>query len=166
MSTLHYRKAKPDDMDWAYQLFRTTMKEYIDQTWGWDELFQRHGFDENIRSSGLVIVSLADNTAQNDNPQNVTQDITQAITDIGAYSLKQKTDHLLLDMLLVAPHWQRHGHGSRILQHILQQGKAASQPIRLSVLRNNPAYHFYCRHGFSIESEDDFRYRMILEQRQ
>jgi GNAT superfamily N-acetyltransferase len=154
MSTLHYRKAKPEDMDWAYQLFRTTMKEYIDQTWGWDELFQRHGFDENIRSAGLLIVSLDDKLAKD-----------QA-AKIGAYSLKQNTGYLLLDMLLVAPQWQRHGYGSRILQHILQQGNATSQPIRLSVLRNNPAYHFYCRHGFTIESQDDFRYRMISEQRQ
>ncbi|ALO45206.1 GNAT family N-acetyltransferase [Pseudohongiella spirulinae] len=162
MSTLHYRKAKPDDMDWAYQLFRATMKEYIDQTWGWNELFQRHGFDENIRSSGLIIVSLTDRSVQGNTPR----DITQPITQIGAYSLKQKTDHLLLDMLLVAPQWQRHGYGSQILQHILQQGKSDAQPIRLSVLRNNPAYHFYCHHGFTVESQDAFRYRMILEQRQ
>lgn len=155
MSTLRYRKARSEETDWAYQLFRTTMKDYIDQTWGWDELFQRHGFDENIRSAGLVIVSLDD------------KDETVADTcKIGAYSLKPKTDHLLLDMLLVAPQWQRHGYGSRILQHVLQQGKAAGKPLRLSVLRNNPAFHFYCHHGFSIESQDDFRYRMISEQSQ
>ena len=35
------RTGRKDDEDWLFQLFSSTMQDYIDDAWGWDELFQR-----------------------------------------------------------------------------------------------------------------------------
>jgi len=35
------RPATPDDFDFLYLLHVETMKEYVDQTWGWDDTVQK-----------------------------------------------------------------------------------------------------------------------------
>lgn len=144
---LSYRKAQPWDMDWAYRIFKTGMQSYITRTWGWNELFQEHSFFANLPASSFVIASVATPADER--------------VDIGGYCLKQKTDHLYLEMLLVDPAWQRKGFGSAIIAEVMRQANSLEKPVRLSVLKINPASQFYQRLGFIVETEDDIRYRMI-----
>jgi ribosomal protein S18 acetylase RimI-like enzyme len=139
---MDYRKAETREMDWVYQLFKSCLQEYISATWGWDELFQRHSFDENIPAAGFVIAS------------------SNGI-DIGGYSLQKKDGYLYLEMLLIAPAWQRRGLGRVIMQHLLELSTQHQKPLRLSVLKTNPASEFYTRLGLGTESEDQYRYRMV-----
>ena len=136
-----FRKAEAEEMDWAYQLFKSGLQQYIEETWGWNELFQRHSFQVNLPASSFMIVSL-------DNE------------DIGGYCLKNKTDHLYLEMLLLTQHKQRQGLGTQIMQHVMSQAGKQGLPIQLSVLKNNPAHQFYRRLGFNVYAEDSFRYKM------
>ncbi|HBX36006.1 MAG TPA: hypothetical protein DEG76_01305 [Pseudohongiella sp.] len=142
MITLHYKKAAPKDMDWAYQLFRTVMRQYIADTWGWDELFQRHSFEENIPASSFTMISHNDQ-------------------DIGGYSLKSEADHLRLEMLLIHPDWQRNGVGTAVMERLFSASRQQQKTLRLNVLKANPAYNFYLKLGLAIESEDRYRYRML-----
>jgi ribosomal protein S18 acetylase RimI-like enzyme len=137
-----YRKADPTEMDWVYRLFKSCLQEYISATWGWDELFQRHSFDENITAADFVIARWKNE-------------------DIGGYSLQKKDGYLYLEMLLVEPCWQRQGLGRVIMQHLIEQSAQQRLPLRLSVLKTNPAADFYTRLGLHTESEDQYRYRMI-----
>lgn len=139
---LCFRRAATADMDWAYQLFKSCLQDYISATWGWDELFQRHSFADNIPASEFMIVSLDGQ-------------------DVGGYSLKRKNDQLILEMLLITPACQNRGLGQQVMGHILDQSRKAQLPLRLSVLRTNPAYAFYHRLGFVTENEDQYRYRMV-----
>lgn len=145
--SLNYRKAKAREMDWAYQIFKTGMQSYITRTWGWNELFQEHSFFDNLPASSFIIASV-------DIPD-------QGRTDIGGYCLKQKQDHLYLEMLLIEPSWQRQGYGTAIMTDVMQQAAKLNSPVRLSVLKINPALHFYHQLGFVVETEDEIRYRMI-----
>lgn len=146
MGRLSYRKAQAWEMDWAYQIFKTCMQSYITQTWGWNELFQEHSFFENLPASSFIIASLG---AREDEG-----------VDIGGYFLKQKADHLYLEMLLIDPAWQRQGLGSEIMHLLQDQAREQGMAIRLSVLKVNPAVRFYQELGFTIDHEDDIRYRM------
>lgn len=128
-------------MDWAYQIFKRVMQSYIKKTWGWNELFQRHSFQENLPASGFTIISLSG-------------------VDIGGYCLKNKPDHLYLEMLLIDSEWQRKGYGTQVIQQLLLQAQAEGLPIKLSVLKNNPAFEFYQTLGFVVENEDCFRYQL------
>lgn len=144
---LHFRKAQPRDMNWAYRIFKSGMQSYITRTWGWNELFQEHSFFVNLPAASFVIASVATPADKR--------------VDIGGYCLKQKTDHLYLEMLLVDPAWQRKGFGSAIMAEVMRQANTLKKPVRLSVLKINPASQFYQRLGFTVEFEDDIRYRMI-----
>lgn len=152
---LSFRKAQTRDMDWVYRIFKTGMQSYITRTWGWNELFQEHSFFANLPASSFVIASIAGP----DDPACDTPD--QRNIDIGGYCLKQKADHLFLEMLLVDPAWQRRGYGSAIMAEVMQRAHSLEKPVRLSVLKINPASRFYQHLGFVVESEDDIRYRMI-----
>lgn len=141
MNTLSYRKANAADMDWAYQLFKKGLQTYIDRTWGWNELFQHHSFMENIPPTHFTIVSAAGQ-------------------DVGGYFLKPFESHLYLDMLLIKPEHQNCGYGTQIIRHLQQRANQQQLPIKLSVLKVNPALRFYHRLEFVVESEDEFRYRL------
>lgn len=138
---IKFRKAEMEEMDWAYQLFKTNLQQYIAETWGWNELFQRHSFLVNLPASSFMIASMRNE-------------------DIGGYCLKNKTDHLYLEMLLLTPEKQRQGLGTQIMKHLMQQAEQQKLPVQLSVLKNNPAHLFYRELGFSVYAEDDFRYKM------
>jgi GNAT superfamily N-acetyltransferase len=141
MNSITFRKANKADMEWAYETFRTTMKSYIEDTWGWDELFQQYGFKENLPPSSFTIAAL------------------NSVT-IGAYSLTEKTDHLWLEMLLILPDYQNQGLGTRILHTIQTAASLKQKPLRLSVLKVNPAREFYRRLGFEISGEDTWSYKL------
>lgn len=152
---LSYRKAQPREMHWAYRIFKSGMQSYITRTWGWNELFQEHSFFANLPASGFVIASTTTGDAFG------AAKLDRRNIDIGGYCLKQKPDHLYLEMLLVDPAWQRKGFGSAIMADVMRQANTLEKPVRLSVLKINPASQFYQRLGFTVEFEDDIRYRMI-----
>lgn len=139
---LSARPALPDEMTWAFQLFKRCLGRYIDQTWGWDEVFQQHGFLENFSPANFDIIIL--------NQQR-----------IGGMSFISRSDDLKLELLMIDAPWRNTGLGSTIMQSLMAQATARSQPLRLSVLRCNPALHFYQRLNFRTESQDSERYRMI-----
>jgi len=141
MNSITFRKASQSDMGWAYETFRTTMKSYIEDTWGWDELFQQVGFAENLPSSSFTIAAL------------------NSVT-IGTYSLTEKPDHLWLEILLILPDYQKQGLGTRILHTIQTEASLKQKPLRLSVLKVNPAREFYRRLGFEISGEDTWSYKL------
>jgi GNAT superfamily N-acetyltransferase len=140
---LSFRTAEIEEMDWAYQLFKEGLQQYIAQTWGWNELFQRHSFLANLPASSFVI-------------------ITRDEDDVGGYCLKHKSDHLYLEMLLLTASAQRKGIGTQVMKLLIAQANDRSLPIRLSVLRNNPAHLFYRQLGFDVIAEDNFRYEMSI----
>ena len=51
MSTMiQSRPATHKDSEFLYNLKKITLKEYIEQVWGWDEKFQR-----NLHKRGLIL---------------------------------------------------------------------------------------------------------------
>ena len=93
------RTGRKDDEDWLFQLFSSTMQDYIDDAWGWDELFQREGF----------ITSL---------PANKFQVLEFAGKAVGSYHLSDRETHFLLDMIMVIPEQQRKGYGKLMMKQI------------------------------------------------
>lgn len=140
--TLEYRRARKENHEWAYRIFREGMKDYIEQTWGWDEIFQRHGFLENLTRSGFTIAS-------------------HESRDIGGYCLKDRGRFLYLDILLIDPAWQNRGFGTQIMQRLIAQSLASGRPLQLDVLKTNAsALRLYRRLGFTAYDADPARHRL------
>ncbi len=135
------RRGSQQDEDWLFELFRTTMQNYIDKAWGWDELLQREGFVTTLPAKQFQIL----------------ESNGQAIA---SFHLSENREHYLLDIILVVPSHPRRGHGSRMLDLMKETSRTTGKPIELSVLKANPAIEFHTRSGFQQIREDEHSVRM------
>ena len=117
------------------------MKGYIEQTWGWSDEFQQHGFETNLKPEYFTIVA------------------DEGI-DVGAFLIVNKEDYLWLEMLLVDRRKQKKGIGTWVMEGIIKESTKCNLPIKLSVIRVNPAKSFYLGLGFSVYEEDDSFFRL------
>lgn len=139
--TLTMRRGTVDDEEWLFELFRSTMQNFIDKAWGWDELLQREGFVTTL-------------------PAKQFQILEQRGKAIASYHLSDKGDHFFLDMILVEPAQQRRGHGAHMLSQIKEISREQEKPVELSVLKTNPAVAFHTRAGFQQIQADEHSIRM------
>lgn len=135
------RRGESKDESWLFQLFKTTMQDYIDAAWGWEELLQKEGFITSLPARDFQILQLGDD-------------------NIGCIYLSEKTEFLVLDMILVEPGIQKQGYGSQLMNWAKTRAMDSRQPIKLSVLKTNPAVQFHVRHGFEIVEEDEHSLKM------
>lgn len=138
--SIRMRQGEPADMGWLYQTFKRTMQDFISDTWGWDELLQEHSFFENLPAKSFAIATQAN--------------------DVGALNLREKADYLWLEMVLVLPDYQGRGIGRLMLEYAQDKAIEAKKPLRLSVLKLNPAHNFYRHMGFEQSDVDQWSYKM------
>lgn len=131
-----FRQGVRQDGEWLFQLFRRTMRAYIDKTWGWDELLQKQGFYESLPAHEFKILLLENK-------------------DVGAYHLDCKDDHFFLNMIFLEPHFQKQGHGKLMINSLKQLAKDSKVPLKLSVLKTNPSSNFYEHLGFQAVGDDE-----------
>ena len=72
--------------------------------------------------------------------------------EIGWVEFRQTGDETFLKQLYVAPLHQRRGIGSQVVRRLNEQDRTAKS-MALFVLKNNPAFRFYKRHGFEVVQE-------------
>ena len=134
-------KGMPSDQEWLYSLFRSTMQQHIAIAWGWDEQFQKESFNTSLSAVNFKI-------------------LTELGTKIGGFHLSDKLDHIVLDMILVEPSMQRKGYGLFMMEAIKQESRAQKKPIRLSVLKSNPAIEFHKACGYGTTDSDSQSIKM------
>ncbi len=138
---LGLRNGQREDRAWLFNLYEENLRPYIEETWGWDLTFQQNEFDTNLIPERFTIV-------------------TSRQMDVAAYLLKEKEDHLWLEMLIVDRHYQHQGIGSWIISHLAKQSQTTKSPLKLVVIKCNPALAFYLGLGFVIEAEDESFYHL------
>src|SRR5262245_3162300 len=79
---------------------------------------------------------------------------------IGIMKVERTDTHIQLHQLFILPEYQRRGIGGWLLEDLLAEARAVGLPVRLRVLRVNPAKHLYERHGFRVTSEEPARFYM------
>jgi ribosomal protein S18 acetylase RimI-like enzyme len=132
-----------DDAEYLYRLTETTMRRYVEETWGgeWHEHAARASIEEDVarRRAFLVI-------------QNGGR--------VGMMVVDDQPEQLHLDKLYVDPEFQRRGIGTELLRQLILRARAADKPLRLRVLRVNPARALCDRLGFIVVAETPERYFM------
>lgn len=134
--TLLLRQGTDSDGGWLYQLYCTTMRVYIEKTWGWDETFQRNGFKSNLSPDRFKIIVCNKK-------------------DAGAFLVNEEEGYFWIEMILIHPAMQRRGIGTQIIKMLQTKSQNHQKALKLSVIRLNPAIHFYRRLGFVVYEEDD-----------
>ncbi len=126
-----FGSASESDREFLYELHCGTMREVIEQTWGWDEAWQRADFDRRFAEYTVSIIEAGGRTA-------------------GGLLLEWTPDSLYIE-LQVLPELQGRGIGTAVVQNVIEQGASRGVPVMLSVVPASPrAKRLYERLGFEV----------------
>jgi GNAT superfamily N-acetyltransferase len=140
------RRAARADEERLFALHRDAMKDYVAETWGWDEAWQRTFFAQTYAPSrhALIVRSGAG--------------IPGAL--VGRICLTRHWRRVFLrDIELVAAERNR-GLGTVIVAAIVELARQRRQTVDLLVLKCNPAQRLYARLGFDVIADDGARLTM------
>ncbi|MCC6414784.1 MAG: GNAT family N-acetyltransferase [Opitutaceae bacterium] len=136
------RAATAADRDWLWTLSRATMKTHVEQTWGrWDDVEQAERFQKNFQPQRLQIIVVNGH-------------------DAGLLHVERTPADIFLASILLAAEFQNRGLGTAILHSLLAEAHREKLPLRLQVLKVNPARRLYERLGFTVTAETPTHYQM------
>jgi GNAT superfamily N-acetyltransferase len=95
------RPATQDDYAFTYDLLVAAMKEYVDQTWGWEDSYQQERFCSKFDPATYQIIVLDGR-------------------DVGALSVVRNGHVLYLSEIQINPDYQRQGLGTAIVLNFIQ----------------------------------------------
>ena len=78
----------------------------------------------------------------------------------GVLAVEQRTDHVQLVKVFLLPQYQGRGIGTWLVRRVMAQAAEQGLPVRLRVLRVNPAQRLYIRLGFVVSDETPERLYM------
>jgi len=137
------RPARTADREWLWQTKTRCLRAYVEQTYGtWDEDIQRARFDAAFELAENQIISLAGH-------------------DAGYVTAKYEPGETQLYNIMIAPEFQNRGLGTAVLRDFLARAQARRVPVRLQVMKVNPARRLYERLGFTVTEETPTHFRML-----
>ena len=105
------RSTTADDRDFLFALHRSSMRPYVDATWGWDDDEQARMFDQNFDPAGQQIVQLDG-------------------VDAGMLAVEETDEEICLAVIEIHPRFQRRGLGTEIIQSVLDEAQLRGSPSR------------------------------------
>ncbi|WP_457093332.1 N-acetyltransferase family protein [Microvirga sp. P5_D2] len=133
--TITLRPACSADYPFALNLYSQTIKPLVADWMEWVDADQEALFASLWREDDTRVITLNGE-------------------DIGWVEFRQTGDEIFLKQLYVAPAYQRRGVGSQVMRLLNERARTAKS-MALFVLKNNPAFRFYERHGFEVVRETD-----------
>ena len=133
-----FRKIKPEDFEFLWRLHNAALKEYVTKTWGWDEVWQRRNFSQTFDPEAGEIIVVDE-------------------LDAGFLWVNEHEAETVLVSIRLLPRFQNKGIGTKIIREILDSSK---NPVRLQVLKVNPALNLYKRLGFKVFAENETHFSM------
>lgn len=137
------RKAHQADYAFAREVHRRTMRVYVEPLFGWNEIEQKERFRQGFSIEGAQV-------------------IVRDGRDVGWLQVLDRDDEIYLRQIFVLPEFQRQGIGTALLRLLTAQWASLDKPVKLGVLKNNPARSLYERFGFRIEKVEEHRLVLSL----
>lgn len=139
------RQATNDDLAFLADVFLRSMRVPITSTRGfWDEAKERKHFYEQLQVPH-------------------TQIIEHNGMSVGFVMTLESDQDIELHTLCIVPEHQGHGLGTAVTRRVLDEARARSCAVVLSVLKVNTATRsLYERLGFTVTEESTQHYRMRL----
>ena len=135
------RQATAADIQFVRELKFSGLRPYVEELWGWDAEDQEKRFRASFLPDRQKIISCRGE-------------------DVGMLHVEERDDALVLAGLYVAAGHRSRGLGSAILRDVLAEAARLGKPVRLRVLRPNPARALYERHGFRVREESATHFSM------
>ena len=131
------RSATVLDRDRLFEIHRAALGPYVEQTWGWDEAWQREHFRKHFDLTGLSVIQCDGR-------------------EVGFMQVARRPDATWLHNIEIEPDYQGRGLGTLLVRALLEDARKRRIPVRLQVLRvNERARWFYERLGFTATGETD-----------
>ncbi len=136
------RPATADDLEFLYCLTRESLGPWVIRTFGpWDDAAQRERFfRETIVETHEVVVRDGE--------------------PVGCLCTSVQPDALKLHRVFLLPAAQGHGLGAALVREVMAAARARGLPLRLRVLRVNPARRLYERLGFEVTGQTATHFEM------
>jgi len=134
------RPATDSDLDWLDPFYESVMKPYVELTHVWDENKFRKLFDPRL----ISVIRCEEK-------------------DIGMQKTEIRPDCLYLSDIQIRPEYQKKGIGGSLVKKLISQAAELRLPLKLRVLKGNPAIQFYQRFGFAIVQELDHCFELKRE---
>ncbi len=142
MEGLKFRKAQAADSEFVFSAKKAAFREYVEQIWGWDEVYQKELHNRRFASQDLRIIQFNG-------------------TDVGFLSTSTTPDTLNVDQIYILPEYQGRGFGAACMRGIIDDANQEQKSVTLQVLRiNTRATAFYERLGFTIVDETSTHFQM------
>lgn len=130
MVTISLRAFQKDDRDLVARITETTMRGYVEETFGaWVEETHCKAIDQ-MTSEDCQIIQIDGE-------------------DVGVLVVERHKSHIQLDTLYLLPEAQSKGIGTTLLRELQAEARLKNVPLRLRVLKCNPARLWYEREGFT-----------------
>jgi GNAT superfamily N-acetyltransferase len=137
------RAACEDDVPFARDLYFETMREIIEQLFGWDQSREEENFTRFFKLEEVRII-----TADGQNAGWIQEQISESSINLGSF--------------YVVPAMQGRGIGTHVLRKLLERAGRESKSMTLAVVKTNPALQFYVKHGFRTTHEDEHKFYMAV----
>lgn len=124
-----FHQAREGDFEFLWELHKATMKIYVDETWGWDEEFQKKYFNTQFDPIAIELIIYKN-------------------TKIGAIEIRERDRVLYISNFKILPRFRNKGIGTIILKELIKTSDNKQKPMKLQVLKVNPARQLYIRSGF------------------
>ena len=136
------RASQSADANLFYNVTEQTMRAHVLAAGGtWDEQRRRRESAEECANPNASII------------------LVGAI-EAGILLVERRPHEVHLQDLYLFPKYQRQGIGSALVSALQKEAIARCVPLRLQVLKVNPAKHFYERLGFSVLEETEYFFYM------
>jgi ribosomal protein S18 acetylase RimI-like enzyme len=139
---IELRQTTADDVDFLWDTFRISMKDYITQARGeWNEQREESQFRNQLDLSAAQVIRSND-------------------LAVGFIIAPIKDSAREIHTICIVPEHQRKGIGTEVLRRAVAQAREQKISLYLSVLKVNPARRLYERLGFEVIEETKHHFRM------
>jgi ribosomal protein S18 acetylase RimI-like enzyme len=139
---IELRQTTADDVDFLWDTFRISMKDYITQARGeWNEQREKSQFRNQLDLSAAQVIRSND-------------------LAVGFIIAPIKDSAREIHTICIVPEHQRKGIGTEVLRRAVAQAREQKISLYLSVLKVNPARRLYERLGFEVIEETKHHFRM------
>jgi len=140
---LNFRDALSKDSDFIFEVKKEALGPYIEETWGWDEDFQREFHLQSYEPSKVNILCIS------------------GTEDIGYVEIRAKENHIAITGIYILREFQNIGIGTAVIKKTIKSAMEKGLSVKLGVLKaNKKALRLYERLGFEIERETETHFKM------
>jgi len=134
-SEISLRAARPDDYEFAVDLYLDSTKRLLTALGRWNQGRAIARFRRGFKTEQAQVICVGG-------------------ADIGWMQISQSVDRLHLHQLHILAQFRNRGIGTRLIRGLIDRARGIGRPVGLNVIRGNRALSLYRRLGFRVVGGD------------